>query len=188
MKTLNLLNDALYKIKPYILGFLITGNFTSCVEEILLGNPEEVMPELVVEGSINDFDETFRVRLKTTSSILGVGENLLGFGANVRIISATDTVQLHEIKPGIYDTEPGALIVERGKLYYLDLVLSNDQHYQSTHVTLPETIPVADTYVEPTNTSRVDELGVFRRSWAHEIFVELQNATATQYYKIDVTG
>lgn len=162
--------------------------FSTCVEEIQLSNSSEILPELVVEGSINDFDDSFRVALRTTSSIRGLGENLLGFGARVCIISDSDTTRLTETRPGIYDTEPGALFVEEGTSYFLDIVLSNDQHYQSTSATLPEPIPIVSSFAEPVNTSRVDDLGVFRRSWAYDIFVDTENSDAVQYYKVDMTG
>ncbi len=161
---------------------------TGCVEEVQLGNSSDFSYELVVEGSINDFDDSFRVRLKTTSTTRGLGENIFGVGAKVCIISGSDTTRLAEIKPGIYDTEPGALLVEKGSDYFLDIVLSNNQQYQSTPITLPETIPLVSSFAEPVNTSRVDEFGVFRRSWAHNIFVEVENSVEPQYYKVDMNG
>lgn len=160
----------------------------SCVEEIPLGNSSEFPVELVVEGSINDFDDTFRVRLQTTSSLRGIGVNVLGTEAQVKIISDTDTTRLNEVQPGIYDSEPGALRVTRGRSYYLDIILSNDQHYQSTAVVLPEPLFVTEAYAEPVNTSHIDELGVFRRSWAHAIILEVENSTSPQYLKTDMTG
>ncbi|MDW3196505.1 MAG: DUF4249 family protein [Cytophagales bacterium] len=175
--------------KHYIIIWLFGSMLLlSCVEEIPLGNPSEFPPELVVEGSINDFDDTFRVRLQTTSSLRGLGVNLLGTGAWVRIISDTDTTQLNEVQPGIYDTEPDALSIATGRPYYLDIVLGNDEHYQSTPVTLPEPMPVTAAFATPVNTSRIDELGVFRRSWAHAITIEFENSPNPQYFKTDMTG
>lgn len=159
---------------------------SACVELIELENPREFPKELVVEGSINDLDDSFRIQLRTTASTRGVGSNTLGQGAWVRVMSPTDTVEFHETSPGIYDSDPGALIVERGKSYSLYLVLSNDQHYQSSPVSLPEPIVTGTAFAELVDTSREDEFGVFRRSWAHRIFVELENSEAIQYYKIDM--
>lgn len=161
---------------------------SACVEEIQLGESSEFPPELVVEGSINDFDDSFRVRLSTTSTTRGLGENLFGFGARVGIVSGSDTTHLEEIRPGIYDTAPGELMVERGATYFLNIVLSNGQHYRSTQVTLPEPITLVSSFSEPVNTSNTDEFGVFRRSWATDVFVEAQNTEAPQYYKVDMTG
>ncbi len=176
------------KLKGYLAILLLMYVCNACVEEIQLGNSMEFPPELVVEGSVNDFDDSFRVRLSTTTTTRGLGENLLGQGAKVRIISDSDTTSLNETRPGIYDTEPGALVAERGTSYFLDITLSNDQHYQSTSVTLPETLSVVSSFSEPVNTSHFDDLGVFRRSWAHDIFVEAENSDAPQYYKVDMTG
>lgn len=176
------------KVKGHFIGLLLIGICISCVEEIQLANPEAFPIELAVEGSVNDFEETFRVRLRTTSSTRGLGGNLLGIGAQVCIISYSDTTRLIEIKPGIYDTEPGTLVIESGISYLLDIVLSDGRHYQSTQITLPNRIPVVSSFSEPVNTSSVDELGVFRRSWANDVFVELENSEARQYYKIDMTG
>ncbi|MDW3196506.1 MAG: DUF4249 family protein [Cytophagales bacterium] len=174
------------KLNGYIAISILMCLSSACVELIELENPREFPKELVVEGSINDLDDSFRIQLRTTSSTRGVGSNTLGQGAWVRVISATDTVEFHETSPGIYDSDPEALVVERGKSYSLYVVTNSDQHYQSSPVTLPEPIPTGASFAERVDTGRADEFGVFRQSWAHRIFVTLENSDVIQYYKIDM--
>lgn len=176
------------KWKRLLLSLPLVTCCLACVEEIQLGDPADFSEELVVEGSVNDFDESFRVRLSTTTDTRGLGQNFLGTGASVKVISENDTVYFREIKPGIYDSDSGALHIETGLSYLLDIVIADERHYQSTWVSLPAVIPVITSSAVAVNTSRIDEFGVFRRSWAHAIFVELENAAVPQYYKFDMTG
>lgn len=161
----------------------------ACVEIVDLGGSSDFEPELVVEGSINDLDEQFTVRLSTTATVNGISYTRLGRQARVSIYSdAGDSLRLLEEPSGVYTTVPGALTVSAGVNYQLDIVLEDGRHYQSSMVSLPEPIAVLSSFAEPVDISREDELGVFRRSWVHDIFLELENTVDPQYFKVNVTG
>ena len=106
----------------------------TCIDEIKL-NVDTEQRTLVVDGFVTDSLGDFSVKI-SESSVIGIGnDNILDpvSGANVQLMDTDGgTYPYAELAddPGIYEIY--TFKAERGKRYFIDIVLPNGKHYQST--------------------------------------------------------
>lgn len=128
------------KIALVIILLFIHFLATTCVEPISLKIKEEA-PKLVVDGQINNQDDSCVVRLSYTKAYLSdeSGNNTTSLPAiadRVQIIDDEgNQTELMLYKPGIYVTK--AIKGKVGNTYILKIEMPNGKEYQS----IPETLP-----------------------------------------------
>lgn len=168
---------------------LISILIASCLQEIPI-EVEKIDEQLVVQGFINTTDNTHRVRLFSTIQLNNMAANrTLGEGANLEILEIDGpTYPLSEIAPGIYETEPNAIIPETGKSYQLKIELSNGDQYESTVETVQKPLEVLfskavfeERFIEKDN-------GTTERLIGHDLIFELKNTEETHYFFVQNKG
>ena len=102
-----------------------------CVDEIDL-NVNTEQRTLVVDGIVTDVENNFTLSL-SQSSVIGVGrDNILDpvSGARVQLMDDQGGVFLYEeVESGAY--ELSSFMAQRNVAYYIDIILSDGQHFQS---------------------------------------------------------
>ncbi len=115
-----------------VLALLI--GISSCIDEIKL-NVDTEQRSLVVDGFVTDSLGDFQLKL-SQSSVIGIGnDNILDPIPNATVaLMDTDGETYPYVEsiesPGIY--ELFNFKAERGKSYFVDIVLPDGKHYQST--------------------------------------------------------
>ncbi len=159
----------------YIWILLVTG---SCLDPLDIGI-DDVEPTLVVEGLIADQPGASFVRLGTTSDIQGVGENLLGTGAQIRV---TDNGGLEhpfqEIFPGTY-IPLSSFLGEVGRSYTLNVVTSDGQQYVSTSQELTPPIDIDRMFLEFEEFVNPD---TGEKTGAHRVLLDISNNLSQTFY------
>ena len=120
--------------KPFFFLFIFSllCSIYACIDEIKL-NVDTEQRTLVVDGFVTDSLGDFQLKL-SQSSIFGIGND------NILEPETGATVALVDTDGGIYSyaelAEAGGVYqlqqfkAERGKTYYIDIVLQNGKHYQ----------------------------------------------------------
>jgi hypothetical protein len=177
---------ALFTI-PYILFFLPIF-LLSCLSEVKLDINQQT-PQLVVEGYISDKAESYQVRLSTSFEVNGLGTNTLGRNAHVEIRELEGASwQLNEVKQGIYEVPATQVIGAIGKSYQLYIRLSNGDEYESSVETILDPVNILSgeaLYVEETF---IGDDEIKRKNIQHDVFVELQNNSKDQFFKVENIG
>ena len=161
---------------------------TSCLEEITFeaGTDE---PQLVVEATVSNEFESYKVRLSTLFELNGVGSNTLGTNAQVTIreIGGSD-VLLSETSPGFYETFPGEIIGEIGKSYQLLIQLANGESYESTIEEILPPISIKNGEASYSEERFEQQNGTFRTVISHDITLEIDNEDQDHFYIVDGSG
>lgn len=143
---------------------------------------------LVVEGEINNADEAYIIKISTTTSLAGEGENELGRGAEVAIRNESgEEVQLTEIEPGgSYSTLNNGFKGEIGQSYQLYIKLANGEEYESSFEEIRPSVELLDVFAEVRSEPSND---IFGEKFFHDLSIEVNNnPDLTQFYSVDVTG
>lgn len=118
----------------YLIFFCLLFYLGACIDEIKL-NVDTEQRTLVVDGFVTDSLGDFQLKL-SQSSVIGIGnDNILDpeSGATVNLLDTDGGSYPYAesaADAGIYILEQ--FKVERGKQYFIDIVLQNGKHYQST--------------------------------------------------------
>ncbi|MEP1096202.1 MAG: DUF4249 domain-containing protein [Cyclobacteriaceae bacterium] len=161
---------------------------TSCLQEIDVEISEDV-PNLVVDGYINNQNEVHTVKLSTISTLNGLGGNVLGVGATVQIQEFDGPkVTLTETVPGTYQLLAGALVGQVGKSYQLLVQLANGDEYISTFETIQDPITTLGGTASLKKETIQQENGTFSTSIFHEITIDLENQEDDYFYLLENSG
>lgn len=162
---------------------------TACVDPIEVERQSASTSQLVVEGWINDVDDVFTISLSTSSTLDGVEPNALGQGADVRIATGNgQVVNLREIIPGKYITAFGELRGAVGESYTLMIDLQNGSSYQSTEVTMPEPVNVAEGRAELNEQRGETDDGIPFVAYSHDVMAQLENTEVDHFVRIESRG
>lgn len=176
------------RVNDRCLLFVICFVLIGCVEPIDIDTDDDQGRQLVVEGWVNNVNDIVVVRL-LTSTVSGVGENTLGAGATVSIVTGSGRrVLVEEFTPGLYATLADPLAGEVGESYQLEIQLADGRSYESEVVTIPEPLAfgqIRDEFVE--NSGTTDE-GVEFVNYAHDIFTELRNTEEQHFVQLIARG
>lgn len=175
-----------------VTGKLLAGVFVfgmSCVQPIDIGGDSNPGRQLVVEGFVNDADEVFTVRLRTSASFNGVETNTLGINAQIQIVSgANEIVHLREITPGVYRTDTAALQGRVGESYTLNIQLANGASYTSSVETIPQPVNISQGRAEflEVRGETDDRIPFVEKS--HNIFAKLENTSDPHFVRVTAAG
>ncbi len=160
----------------------------SCKEEISIGVPN-TDDLLVVEGEVSTELGSSYIKLSTTSSLNGLGENVLGTGALVEILDDDDnTYVLKETSSaGLYKPE-GGLKGIRGVSYAVHIILTNGDEYMSDFDKISAPISLITTNTE--YAEEVIEIDRFRseKRRFHQLELQVPNSDTPMFFKIDTKG
>lgn len=163
--------------------------FLGCVRPFDLDVVSNQEPQLVVEGFVNDADEVFTVRLRTSSNIDGVEINTLGVNAQIQIISSDDEIiHLRELSPGLYRTDTAALIGRVGASYRLDIQLANGESYTSSMETIPEPVNISNARAEFVEFRGISDDRIPFVNYSHNIFTQLENTSENHFVRVVAAG
>ncbi len=160
----------------------------SCKEEISIGTPN-AQDILVVEGEVSDEPGTSYVKLSTTSSIDGLGANVLGIGAFVEVLDADGNsyVLKETVSGGIYEPDDnfkGTI----GRSYAVHIILNNGYEYRSDFDRIRAPIKIQTLNVIYTEEAvEIDEFSTQRNRF-HQLELIIPNSSSNQYFKIDSKG
>ncbi len=118
----------------YLIALIFTAGIWSCIDEIAL-NVDTEQRTLVIDGFVTDSLGDFRLKL-SQSSIIGIGnDNILDPvpGATIQLLTNDGEAHPYEEStelPGTYELFSFKAL--RGKEYFIDIVLPDGKHYQST--------------------------------------------------------
>lgn len=161
----------------------------SCVQPFDIGVDVNSTPQLVVEGSVNDVDEVFTVRLRTSSDFEGIGENILGVNARVQIVSGNEEItHLNEEFPGIYRTDTAALIGRVGESYTLQIQLANGESYSSTVETIPAPVGISQGRAELVENRGVSDDFIPFVEYSHNVYAQLDNTSNDHFVRVTAAG
>ncbi len=109
--------------------------FTGCIHEIEF-EPERTEGQIIVNGSIYDKPGPYQLQLGITTLESTIPQPVTG--ASITLYSGDGTSEEYiELGEGLYEL-PGDIITgKRGETYYIEILLSGGETYQS----IPETIP-----------------------------------------------
>ena len=164
---------------------LLTSISISCLEELKVDiDPDE--PQLVVEGSISNIFEPYKVRLSTLFEANGLGTNTLGRNATVNIIDEDNNrYPLFEESPGLYTTIAGVFGGEIGKSYRLSILLENGEEYLSDAQEILPAINVVSSEVTLLETEFDNITQIITLSTHHRVDVEIENTSQPQFFIIE---
>jgi len=176
--------------------------FTSCIEQYNFENTE-VKPVLVVEGFISDisFNESlllpydgrfFGIKLKYTSIVTNKYDEVIE-DATVRLISDDGFYWNYSpeyLSDGFqYLLKDPDFHTEQGKMYKIQIVLSNGETYESDYQAIEEVRPIGEISFEETEITTTkyisDELELVTIKGI-DIFVTIPESENTYNYRWDV--
>lgn len=181
---ISMLQSAYRQIPVLLLVFSL-----SCVQPFDVGIVVNGTPQLVVEGSVNDADEVFTVRLRTSGNFDGVAVNTLGVNAQVQIVSGADEItHLNEVLPGVYRTDTAALIGQVGESYSLRIQLANGENYISTVETIPQPVAISQGRAELVENRGVSDDRIPFVEFSHNVFAQLENTSEDHFVRVTTAG
>lgn len=161
----------------------------SCTQPIDIGVDPNPNVQLVVEGSVNDVDDVFTIRLRTSSTFDGVEVNTLGVNAQVQIVSgASEIIHLREVFPGIYNTDTAALRGRVGESYTLNIQLANGETYTSTAETIPQPVNIGQGRAEAVELRGISDDRIPFVEYSHNVFAQLENTTDDHFVRVSAAG
>ena len=165
----------------YLCVFLL---FTSCLDRIDIV-PEESASLLVVQGFVDNSGRV-EVALRATQDFSSFTRDAFINGSQVELIENDNTVvPLTDFGDNTYSTNSEELSFQVGNTYKLRVLLPNGEIYESTEETILPPIEILDADVELTENLFLDENQVERRSYSHDITVELANENDNQFFITD---
>lgn len=169
-----------------LLTLVLVATLVSCIEEIPV-DVDRIEPVLVVEGSINNLDNSFVVRLSAATTFDGVSsDGSLGKDARVFIREVDGPmVELTNSGRGRYNTAPGQILGVIGRSYVLEIRLANGEVYESDVQTIPEPITILDSEVTFEEKTVLSETDVELIRLVHDVDILMENDGQPQYFKID---
>lgn len=135
----------------------ICGLNNSCIERF---EPEVqgFKSILVVDGLITDREEAYTILL-SRSRALNTQDTVYESLAEVKVTDDdNNSFHFRESKPGVYQSNPLEFVGQVGENYFLDIITSEGEHYQSSPVLLKQTPPIDSIYFE--RQLRTDDEGV----------------------------
>jgi len=141
----------------YLTFFSILFYCSSCIDEIKL-NVDTKQRTLVVDGFVTDSLGDFQLKL-SQSSVIGIGnDNILDpeIGAQVTLLDTDGGRYAYvELEEDVGNYKLVQFKAERDKSYFIDIVLQNGNHYQSTPTKLRSSSKIDNiSYTVSENTYR----------------------------------
>ncbi len=160
-----------------------------CVQPFEIDEGSNSNPQLVVEGFVNDVEDVFSVRLRTSSTFDGVEVNTLGVNAQVQITnSANEITHLREVSPGLYRTDTAALQGRVGEAYTLNIQLANGETYTSTTETIPQPVNVSQGRAEAVEVRGLTDDRIPFVEFSHNVFAQLENTEEDHFVRVVTAG
>lgn len=145
----------------FIIAVMLAYAIFSCVDEVDL-NVDTRQRSVVIDGFVTDSLGDFTLKL-SESSVIGIGnDNILDpiSGATAKIIDSDGaSYSYEELEDGTYELK--SFKAFRGKSYYLDVVLQDGRHYQSTPALLRSSSSIDDITYEVREESFRNNAGEF---------------------------
>ena len=171
-----------------LLGFMIP--FIGCIDEIAL-NVETEERTLVVDGFVSDLEGSFQVKL-SKSSVIGVGQdNILTPvpGVSMQLMDEKGvSYPYFEIEEGVYELT--SFVALRDVDYFIDIVLADGRHYQSTPAKLRASSIISSISYEITNETFRNNAGRFvdRQIIAMKLETDVSGSIDPPYLRWRVEG
>ena len=125
-------------MKPILIFFSLTILLTSC-ESVIEIDLDYMVPLLVIEGVIDDFDNKCTVKLSKTTDYFNLNKNPAVSGAVILLTDKAGTVvKFNETEPGIYMGE--SLLAKSNMEYTLSILSEGDKYIAKA--TVPQRVNI----------------------------------------------
>ncbi|MEL6924560.1 MAG: DUF4249 domain-containing protein [Bacteroidota bacterium] len=175
----------------YLLAVLVLVAFAvACVDEIDL-NVDTTQRSVVVDGFVTDSMGDFRLKL-SQSSVIGIGNDNILDPINGAAVNLMDTDG--QAYPYVEEEDGSYLLSDfkalRGKSYYIDIVLPDGRHYQSTPTSLRSNSSIDDIGFEVAEETYRNNAGnlVTDRQVSMKIGTNTSNAETPPFLRWRVEG
>lgn len=173
-----------------LLVIVCSYGFYACVDEVDL-NVNTVQRSIVFDGFVTDSLGDFTLKI-SESSIIGVGnDNILDpvGGATAKLVDSDGVEYLYQETEDL-EYELKDFKVLRGKNYFLDVVLADGRHYQSTPAELRSSSTIDSVSYEIREESMRNNLGEFETQLRiyTNIATDISQAETPPFLRWRVTG
>lgn len=183
-------------IKFYSLLISSTLILASCQKEVEIPAFEND-PLLVVEGVVSNVNSNSFVRLSTSTNLEGIGENILGKNASVKVVETNSEstfskeVLFFETPPesGFYKPIDSLFRGEASNKYRLEIVLKNGSQYESSIQEQFQAIPIESISYEYVENTLLDNNGIEYTDRLHNVYVSFRKSSSEEsFFRLKARG